>query len=79
MKKITSMKKPVNYCFRIVKRLSRDEKKELINKIQNSIVERQEWKAMELEKNGKDIWTGFTPDELEAYLRDTGNYYKHTV
>jgi hypothetical protein len=71
MNKLQS-KKPVNYYFTLIRRhLSRDEKKELMEKIDMSILWEYQRRIRLLKKQGKVPEKEFTPEEEAVYLRDT--------
>lgn len=65
-------KKPVNYYFTLIRKtLSRDEKKELMRKIDMSILWEYQRRIRTLRKQGKVPEREFTYEEEAVYLRDT--------
>jgi hypothetical protein len=75
MTKNQLVKDPYNYCLRLIESLSRDEKKNLIEKIHFSIIRVHERRARAIKRQGKDIWSEWTPKEVAVYMKDTGNYF----
>ena len=66
------LKKPVNYYFTLIRRnLSREEKRDLMDRISMSIFWEHERRIRTLRKAGKIPEREFTPEEEAAYLKDT--------
>lgn len=64
-------KKPVNYCLWLIERMSRDEKKELMGRIEMSILYAHDRRVRVLRKQGLNPADVFTPEEEAVYLIDT--------